>query len=80
MSNMVSQTMGARGGVVSGGSVVFGVVRSSLGENPDGVKGVVGGESRSVEGGVTWHFEDQKLAGICCSNGDEEATEKDVYL
>ncbi|GKE71881.1 hypothetical protein Tco_1529953 [Tanacetum coccineum] len=44
--------VGARGGVVKGGGVVFGVVRSSLGEKPGGARGVFGGESRGVEGGV----------------------------
>nr|GEU35195.1 hypothetical protein [Tanacetum cinerariifolium] len=44
---------GAGGGVVKGGGVVFGVVRSSLGENPSGTRGVVGGESRGVDGGAT---------------------------
>ncbi|GJW93338.1 hypothetical protein Tco_0173010 [Tanacetum coccineum] len=46
-------TMGAGDGVVSGGGVVFGVMRSSLGENPGDAKGMVGGESRGVKGGAT---------------------------
>nr|GEY98009.1 hypothetical protein [Tanacetum cinerariifolium]GEY98298.1 hypothetical protein [Tanacetum cinerariifolium] len=37
-------------GVVSGGGVVFRVVRSSLEEKPGGAKRVVGRESRGVEG------------------------------
>ncbi|GJZ99431.1 hypothetical protein Tco_0671982 [Tanacetum coccineum] len=39
--------------VISGGGVVFRVVRSSHEEKPDGAKGVVGEESRGVEGGAT---------------------------
>ncbi|GKA17122.1 hypothetical protein Tco_0696959 [Tanacetum coccineum] len=45
--------IGVGGGVVSGCGVVFGVARSSLKENPGGARGVVGGESRGVEGGAT---------------------------
>ncbi|GKC70510.1 hypothetical protein Tco_1116393 [Tanacetum coccineum] len=37
--------LGAGGGVVKGCGVVFGVVRSSLGEKLGGARGVVGGES-----------------------------------
>ncbi|GJS36120.1 hypothetical protein Tco_0534502 [Tanacetum coccineum] len=43
----------AEGGVVSGGGVVFGVLSSSVGEKLGGARGVVGGESRSVEGGAS---------------------------
>ncbi|GKB78141.1 hypothetical protein Tco_0945036, partial [Tanacetum coccineum] len=42
--------MGAEGGVVSGGGVVFRVVSNSVGEKPGGAKGVVGGKSRGVDG------------------------------
>ncbi|GKD84100.1 hypothetical protein Tco_1350939, partial [Tanacetum coccineum] len=42
--------VGVGGRVVKGGGVVFGVVRSSLGEKPSGEIEVVGGESRGVEG------------------------------
>ncbi|GJR68747.1 hypothetical protein Tco_0014812 [Tanacetum coccineum] len=48
------EVLGAGGGMVSGGGVVFGIVRSSVRENPDGAKGVIGGESKGVEGGATW--------------------------
>ncbi|GKE09853.1 hypothetical protein Tco_1413404, partial [Tanacetum coccineum] len=64
----------AEGGVVSGGGVVFGMARSSLIEKPDGARGVVGGESRGVEGedlGIL-------MIKIWLENGDGEAMEKKV--
>ncbi|GKD86872.1 hypothetical protein Tco_1358026 [Tanacetum coccineum] len=54
--------------------------RSSVRENPDGVKGVVAEESKGVDGGATWHFDTQSLAEICWLNGDEDVKEKYVYL
>ncbi|GJU11016.1 hypothetical protein Tco_1133412 [Tanacetum coccineum] len=68
--------VGAGGGVVKGGGVVFGVVRNSLGEKPGGARGVFGGESRGVEG------EDlgMLMIKIWLKNGDGEAMEnKDIY-
>ncbi|GKB73405.1 hypothetical protein Tco_0934817 [Tanacetum coccineum] len=44
--------VGSGGGEVKGGGVVLCVVKSSLGENPDGAMGVGGEESRGVEGGA----------------------------
>ncbi|GKA33964.1 hypothetical protein Tco_0720393 [Tanacetum coccineum] len=44
--------VGARCREVKGGGVVLGVVKSALGKTPGGAIGVVGGESRGVEGGV----------------------------
>ncbi|GKC65269.1 hypothetical protein Tco_1097867 [Tanacetum coccineum] len=61
---------GAEGGVVSGGGVVFGMARSSLIEKPDGARGVIGRESRGVEG------EDLGILMIWLENGDGEAMEK----
>ncbi|GKE20673.1 hypothetical protein Tco_1432185 [Tanacetum coccineum] len=52
--SMMSSIRGAEGGVVSGGGVAFGVLSSSVGEKLGGARGVVGGESRSVEGGASW--------------------------
>nr|GEV44881.1 hypothetical protein [Tanacetum cinerariifolium] len=51
-----------------GGSVVFGVARSSLGEKPGGAIEVVGGKSRGVEGIL--------IIKIWLENGDGEAMEK----
>nr|GEX21628.1 putative reverse transcriptase domain-containing protein [Tanacetum cinerariifolium] len=45
---LVGRSSSARGGVISGGDVVFGVARSSLGEKPNGARGVVGRESRDL--------------------------------
>ncbi|GKF50219.1 hypothetical protein Tco_0146686, partial [Tanacetum coccineum] len=46
------EAISAEGREVKGGGVVLGVVKSSLGENPNGAIGVVGGEVRGVEGGA----------------------------
>ncbi|GKB73400.1 hypothetical protein Tco_0934812 [Tanacetum coccineum] len=42
--------VGVGGGEVNGGGVDLGVVKSCVGENPDGAIGEVGGDSRGVEG------------------------------
>ncbi|GJW84536.1 hypothetical protein Tco_0157681 [Tanacetum coccineum] len=75
-------SIGAGGGVVKGGGVVFGVVMSSLGEKLGGARGVVGEEScrgwcRLI---VTWrretgfrHCDDQYMAE---EDGDGDAMEK----
>nr|GEY87573.1 hypothetical protein [Tanacetum cinerariifolium] len=46
--------VGAKGGVVSGGGVIFEVMSSSIIEKPGGAKGVVGRESNGVDGRATW--------------------------
>nr|GEV08557.1 hypothetical protein [Tanacetum cinerariifolium] len=55
----------AGGGVVSGSGVILEVVSNSIRENLGGAKGVIGGESRCMNGGATWHLDDQRMAEIC---------------
>ncbi|GJV66959.1 hypothetical protein Tco_1482468 [Tanacetum coccineum] len=89
VDRLVSQRLGAGGGVVSGGGVVFGVVSSSIGEKPSGAKGVVGGESGGVEAillRVLLPFFSLDVLGMLMTNvkvwlrfevkGDEDAMKK----
>ncbi|GJS73360.1 hypothetical protein Tco_0706201, partial [Tanacetum coccineum] len=41
------------GSVTTGGGVTFGVLSGSIGELACGAKGVLGGDSRGVDGGAT---------------------------